>query len=660
MQSTCDEFGVIIVSPDLPYQDGSEDKILSTLINAVDRSSGSDELAKAIVDWPTKYHFSRLRQELFTPFLIGSGMRVLEIGCGTGTNVRALAEKGAEVVGVEGTLSRARAARIRCLDMENVTIYAGDANDLPEIGLFDLVLLIGVLEYSASKVGGEGGPERLLGTAQKFLKPDGALILAIENQIGLKYLLSFPEDHLGVAWSGLEGYRNPSGIKTWSKHQLAKLLQENDFQHQEWFYPFPDYKLPTFIASNELFQSERGKSAVKNILRSPVVDHSANSELVCDPVWALQTLIDADIGSEISNSFLILASNNPASLSRFKADGLGWLASAERLSQWRQRRVLIDSAGHWSLNKYDEPQTRSSKSTSWLAQDAHVSVDFVDGVVLEDIIVNHLAQNDLVSVKNSLGTYLKFLETNIRKESSGQGFKHPFQLSQSTHLLDENMLDCIPRNIIVDESGNLHFVDTEWRALGGVSIELVWQRGLVSIAARTISTGITHPIGVHANVRDLVFSLSEIAGAPCSNEIIEKYIEAEADLQRLVGGSEVESQIRDFESATRWTPPGSRLGKSRQLLRSITELSQMTELYHQELSKIDAVVADRDAVVADRDAVVADRDAVSFKLQSELQILQEKEKFLLAELAHVSNAKALKMARLLSKPVVLLRKLLRL
>ena len=50
MQSTRDEFGVIIVSPDLPYQDGFEDKILSTLINAVDRSSSSDELAKAIVD----------------------------------------------------------------------------------------------------------------------------------------------------------------------------------------------------------------------------------------------------------------------------------------------------------------------------------------------------------------------------------------------------------------------------------------------------------------------------------------------------------------------------------------------------------------------------------------------------------------------------------
>jgi hypothetical protein len=74
----------------------------------------------------------------------------------------------------------------------------------------------------------------------------------------------------------------------------------------------------------------------------------------------------------------------------------------------------------------------------------------------------------------------------------------------------------------------------------------------------------------------------------------------------------------------------------------------------------DAVVADRDAVVADRDAVVANRDAVSFKYLSEFQLLQEKEKLLLAELAHVNNAKALKLARLLSKPIAILRKLLHL
>jgi len=83
-----DDFGVIQISPDLDYQDGSEDIILQTLINENDRSAGSDELAEAIVDWPTMYHFSRLRQELFMPFKVEKGTRVLEIGCGTGVNLR--------------------------------------------------------------------------------------------------------------------------------------------------------------------------------------------------------------------------------------------------------------------------------------------------------------------------------------------------------------------------------------------------------------------------------------------------------------------------------------------------------------------------------------------------------------------------------------------
>ena len=47
---------------------------------------------------------------------------------------------------------------------------------------------------------------RLILLAGKRVNAEGVLILAIENQVGLKYLLSHPEDHLGLPWVGLEGY----------------------------------------------------------------------------------------------------------------------------------------------------------------------------------------------------------------------------------------------------------------------------------------------------------------------------------------------------------------------------------------------------------------------------------------------------------------------
>ena len=49
---------------DRRWRDGSEDRIVSVLRSASDRSSASDELAAHIDDWPTRYHFGRARTNL--------------------------------------------------------------------------------------------------------------------------------------------------------------------------------------------------------------------------------------------------------------------------------------------------------------------------------------------------------------------------------------------------------------------------------------------------------------------------------------------------------------------------------------------------------------------------------------------------------------------
>jgi len=583
-----DDFGVIQISPDLEYQDGSEDIILRTLINANDRSVGSDELAEAIVDWPTRYHFSRLRQELFMPFKIEEGTRVLEIGCGTGVNVRYFAELGAEVVGVEGTLTRARAARVRCEGMQNVTIFAGDANVLPDLEAFDLVLLIGVLEYSGARGGGDGTPEKLLATASKFLKSDGALILAIENQIGLKYLLSYPEDHLGIPWVGPEGYREASGIRTWSRAGLKNLLKENGFSSQNWFYPYPDYKLPNFVASEDLYTNSLGKSALKSILRAPVVDYSAGSQLACDPVWASQTMIDADIGPDVSNSFLVLAGKQENSQKKFIDRGLGWLASGERLSQWRTRRLLVESNGKLTFELNSKTSADESSTSSWLKHVNHDNVPYVEGEVLEDEIIRGFVLNNLESVKDSLDIYFQFLRKNAVSLSNADEIENPFVVQESIGLLDESMLDCIPKNLILDTENTLHFIDKEWQTFGKVSLELVWYRGMTELAIRIMKTATPTPFGPLATVNDLVYSLSSMIGAPCSPSIMKQYLDAEIELQRIVSGYNSASAIHERQNMTIRTvfKSNSSLSKYRHLAHLATHIEGLNHVREGELAQL--------------------------------------------------------------------------
>ena len=72
--------------------------------------------------------------------------RALDLGCGTGTNVRYLAVHGWDVTGVEADVRAYDAAHERTEELDAATVHLGDVtrlDRLPVTGPFDLVLDIG-------------------------------------------------------------------------------------------------------------------------------------------------------------------------------------------------------------------------------------------------------------------------------------------------------------------------------------------------------------------------------------------------------------------------------------------------------------------------------------------------------------------------------------
>ncbi|VTR22605.1 Predicted RNA methylase [Serratia fonticola] len=136
----------------IPYSDGDaqENLLLNIVSNTKDRSVSSPELRARCSDWVTTYHFSSLRSNLLRPLnsLFTPGVKILEIGAGCGAITRFLGESGAEVLALEGSLRRAAIARARTLDLANVTVVSERFDDFECEEKFDVITLIGVLEYS--------------------------------------------------------------------------------------------------------------------------------------------------------------------------------------------------------------------------------------------------------------------------------------------------------------------------------------------------------------------------------------------------------------------------------------------------------------------------------------------------------------------------------
>jgi len=304
------------------YSDGevSEATLYQILSEAEDLSSDSAELQAQITDWPTEYHLSSSRANLLRPLNLrgsssdlSSEVRVLELGCGCGSISRFLGEQEGFVVdSVEGSPSRAGLAALRCRDLENVSISTANFNDIefPE-NYYDLVLFVGVTEYAgrfSTKETDQEALADLLNIGKRAAKESGIVLVAIENRLGLKYLLGASEDHYAIPYVGLDDYPNSTGIRTYSQQEWRD--HANVFSNIEFMYPFPDYKVPTAVLR------DTGAESASLLEGRASRDYSAAFDAGDDEHRIWQGLAQTGSLGEHANSFLIALSDNSSSIER--------------------------------------------------------------------------------------------------------------------------------------------------------------------------------------------------------------------------------------------------------------------------------------------------------------------------------------------------------
>jgi precorrin-6B methylase 2 len=518
------------VGPGVSYADGAEDDVLAVLRKVEDTSSGSVELTEHIVDWPTCYHFSPQRSNLLRPLNITSDLRVLDVGAGSGVLTRYLAEQGATVVALEGNARRADAVAERCRDLEHVDGLAGTLEDLDPTERFDLVLLVGVLEYAGSASGGGGGASEMLRHARSHLRDGGAVVVAIENQLGLKYLLGAREDHLGEPWVGIDGYAGPPGVRTWTRAGLRRLLTEVGLDRQHWLAPFPDYKLPTVVLDERLYARPDAAELIEQLVLHPVVCLDQPPVRGADSVGAHRVWAAAGLAAEVANSFLVVAGTDDTALDRLVDDrALAWLYGGNRVPPWRRERMLTTDSEIVTLGD-NQP-----RQIEWLGQDPGRSRPYLRGRTLAQDAMDAVRAHDLDALATTLRRWRTELEARAMDIAGVPSGAHPFVLPDSTRGLPDGHLDVGLANF-VDTGTDLVFIDDEWRTEHPVDVRLAEYRALWVLAHDILGSAVAHPWGDEATVDEIVAQLASLARAEFDDGISDTFQAAEAELQGLVAG----------------------------------------------------------------------------------------------------------------------------
>ena len=482
------------------YNDGDEVelRLLSAVEAVTDISAASSELANFIVDWPSEYHFSSTRHNLLRPFNIGPEHTVLELGCGCGAMTRYLGETGATVIAVDGSQRRAQIAAARCRDLANVTIYCDNIIDFVSDSRFDFVMLIGVLEYAPKFIRADDPVGTCLRRVREFLKDDGALVLAIENQFGLKYLNGCDEDHVGVPYYGINGLYGKGDPLTLGRQVLVESLIQAGFDGQEFFYPFPDYKIPGVILSDAGVKDRTLNIAdllIHNTGRNyPETHHRAFAE---DLAWRVVT--ENRLLPDLANSFLVFARNRDAN-----PCPATWLAKmysrGKRKFCYQIESTIAQRDDVRLFVRKHKLFPHSCADDEWLR---HLPMDstYIPGCLLIGKIHAAIArETGIDELASNFKPWLDFLLAHATKSKTGK------------QMLPGSFVDCMPANLIERPDGQLQYFDAEW--ICRESIPLAWPliRGITySIAgcldSRTLK-GMTY--------RRFIVAVAEYAGVSLS------------------------------------------------------------------------------------------------------------------------------------------------
>ena len=287
------------------YSEGDvEDKIIRIIAE-----NPPEDYVKAVYDnfdWSTFYHLTHIRQNILNWYPFAPDSEVLEIGCGLGAITNMLCSRCSHVTAVELSRRRATATLLRCREQDNLDIIVGNLNDIPFTRQFDYITLIGVLEYQGSYTDGNNPYMDFLKKIKTLLKPDGRLLIAIENQYGLKYWCGAREDHTGIPFEGLNQYSiSPKKVRTFSRASLDGLIRDSGWQHTFFYYPMPDYKLPTVIYSQDHLPSN------ENMLNMHPYYTPDAATLVANERNLYKDLIDNHVFDFFANSFLVECSDDP-------------------------------------------------------------------------------------------------------------------------------------------------------------------------------------------------------------------------------------------------------------------------------------------------------------------------------------------------------------
>ena len=501
------------------YSDGEvENELLQIYKNGLTESERI-KILQNDPSWPIRYHMAYERENLVNWYKFPKGARVLEIGSGCGAITEALV-KNSDVKIIANELSERRALinAHRNKSANNLEIVVGNLQNYKPDDLFDYVVCVGVLEYAGTFIDSESPYQQFLEYLASFLRPGGTLLLAIENRMGFKYLSGAKEDHTGNYFDGMNAYPQVKNVRTFGREELERLLSEAGYVVNNFFYPHPDYKLPTTVYSDD-FLPGLNTDLQKSILPAPNFDQE-RQHLYNEQVFA-EAIEKNNLFASLANSFLVEAKKGSVVTDTKEGQVVFSLSRHTRPKKYRIRTTAIKKDSNVvirkeALTKESEEHVERLRETYEIldriignkrknlginiskpmksSKKGVVDFQHIPGKSAEQHFLEALLYEDKDAVLRIVEKYHKLLtalsedkpvSTKIKKEAQGIVGKDIYEVFSTNNIIVSGILDFNLDNFIIHkDTGEWWLIDYEWRMDIPIPVDFIEYRGVLAALNR--------------------------------------------------------------------------------------------------------------------------------------------------------------------------------
>lgn len=451
------------------YSDGD---VEVDILNFVKEGLNVTQIPKNKRNYACAYHLSAWRENIINWYPLKKTDRVLEIGAGCGAVTGALCRNAGSVVSVELSKRRAEINYERHKDYDNLEIMVGNLNDMDFNGGFDYVILIGVFEYAMSYTKGEKPYETFLNNIKSFVKPGGKILMAIENRLGEKYFAGAYEDHTDAFFLGLNEYKDNTSVRTFSKQELTDIFHNCEMNRVKFYYPYPDYKFPSEIYTDETINSASYGREYMNLYPtrySLYNEKSVSDALVKEGImqsFANSFFIEAVVGERVGQEEqLLYAKMNCGRKEEFRI--------ATIIYQGEEKYVIKKPLNEKSVPHIERVAIKSRMNNieellnlPGKYKDGVIRYEFLEDENLDTKISRMMDEGKTAQIVDTIREIQKILqehseEVNYHTEEFEKIFGDNKMEAEKTRTVCPANIDCICDNIICRKDGYV-IIDGEW------------------------------------------------------------------------------------------------------------------------------------------------------------------------------------------------------